>query len=66
MVTVEDRCQLALATEMINNVIERHRGEDLRVLSLLTAALQDIRVGARYLTGTALSQPAPAAGVSGA
>lgn len=49
METAEDRRQLALATEMINCVIERHRGEDLRALTRLTSAIQDIRVGARYL-----------------
>jgi len=52
MVTREDREQLAQATELLLHVMERHRDEDLRVVSLFTAAIQDIRVGARYLGAT--------------
>ncbi|MFO7191495.1 MULTISPECIES: hypothetical protein [Thermocrispum] len=50
MVTDDDRRELALAAELLTHVIERHRAEDLRVLSALCAALQEIRTGERYLT----------------
>lgn len=53
MVSDEDREQLARATELLLGVIERHRNEDLRVLSIFNAAIQDIRVGERYLGATA-------------
>lgn len=53
MVTREDREQLAQATELLLHVMERHRDEDLRVVSLFTAAIQDIRVGTKYLSATA-------------
>lgn len=49
MVTPEEHAQLAQATELITNVLERHRHEDLRALALLNSAIQDIRVGERYL-----------------
>ncbi|WP_156914683.1 hypothetical protein [Thermocrispum municipale] len=50
MVTDDDRRELALAAEMLTHVIERHHAEDLRVLSALVAALQEIRAGERYLS----------------
>ncbi|MQA62119.1 MAG: hypothetical protein GEU86_11585 [Actinophytocola sp.] len=53
MVSDQDREQLALATELVLAVIERHRNEDLRMLSIFNAAVQDIRVGERYLGATA-------------
>lgn len=53
MVSDEDREQLARATELLLSVIERHRSEDLRALSVFNAAIQDIRIGARYLGATA-------------
>lgn len=49
MVSEEDRQQLTRATELLMDVIERHRGEDLRTLSIFNAAIQEIRIGARYL-----------------
>lgn len=52
MVSDEDHRQLAQATELLMDVIERHRGDDLRMLSLFNAAIQDIRVGERYLGAT--------------
>lgn len=52
MVSDEDREQLARATELLLGVIERHRSEDLRALSVFNAAIQDIRIGARYLGAT--------------
>jgi hypothetical protein len=55
MVSEEDHEQLAEATELLNRVIERHRGEDLRVVTLFNAALQDIRVGERYLSSDTTS-----------
>lgn len=55
MVSEEDREQLARATELVLGVIERHRSEDLRVLTIFNAAIQDIRVGERYLSATAAS-----------
>ncbi|RZS32453.1 hypothetical protein EV193_11287 [Herbihabitans rhizosphaerae] len=50
MVTDDDREQLGLAAELITRVIERHRSEDLRVLSILNSAIQDLRVSERYLS----------------
>lgn len=49
MVSQEDREQLDRATELLLEVIARHRGEDLRVVSIFNEAIQDIRVGTRYL-----------------
>lgn len=45
----EDHVELEQAKELITHVIERHRSEDLRVLALFSAALNDLRVGERYL-----------------
>lgn len=55
MVSEEDHRELAQAVELLTHVIERHRSEDLRVLSILNAALQEIRVGERYLAASAAS-----------
>lgn len=52
MVSEKDQQQLARAAELLMDVIERHRGEDLRMLSVLSAAIQDIRIGERYLSAT--------------
>lgn len=52
----QDREELAHATELLTQVIERHRSEDLRVLSVLNSAIQDIRIGERYLTASAVAQ----------
>lgn len=49
MVSGEDREQLSQAAQLLLDVIERHRGEDLRAVTLLNDAIQDIRVGTRYL-----------------
>ncbi|WP_157362305.1 hypothetical protein [Haloechinothrix halophila] len=49
MVSEQDREELAQAAELLTHVIERHRSEDLRAISVFNAALQDIRVGQRYL-----------------
>lgn len=49
MVSELDREELAQAAELLTHVIERHRSEDLRAISVFNAALQDIRVGQRYL-----------------
>ncbi len=49
MVTDEDHRKLTQATELLMEVIERHHGEDLRMLSILTSAIQSIRTGERYL-----------------
>ncbi len=57
MVNEEDRQKLARATELLMDVIESHRGEDLRMLSVFNAAIQDIRIGERYL-GAANERPA--------
>lgn len=53
MVSEQDREELSRATELLSQVIERHRSEDLRVLSVLNSAIQDIRVGERYLASDA-------------
>lgn len=49
MVSEQDREELAQAAELLTHVMERHRSEDLRAVSIFNAALQDIRVGQRYL-----------------
>lgn len=49
MVSEEDHQKLAHATELLMDVIERHRGEDLRMLSIFNSAIQEIRIGERYL-----------------
>lgn len=51
MASEDDRNLLVRATELLQNVIE-HRGEDLRVLTLLNSAVQDIRTGEKYLRST--------------
>lgn len=53
MVSKQDRDQLDHAAEILLDVIARHRGEDLRALTVLNEAIQDIRVGARYLAACA-------------
>lgn len=53
MVSEQDREELAQAAELLTHVIERHRSEDLRAISIFTSALQDIRVGERYLDADA-------------
>lgn len=52
MVSEEDHEQLTKATELVRSVIERHRGEDLRAVSLLISAIRDIVVSERYLNST--------------
>ena len=49
MVSQEDHEQLARAAQLLMDVIERHRHADLRVLSIFNSAIQDIRIGERYL-----------------
>lgn len=49
MVSHEDQQHLEQATELLRDVIARHRGEDLRVITILNDAIQDIRVSGRYL-----------------
>lgn len=49
MVSDRDREQLDRAAELLIDVIARHRGEDLRAVGILTEAIQQIRVGTRYL-----------------
>jgi len=49
MVTREDQEQLGRAIELVQDVVSRHRDEDLRAVSILIEAVQDIRVGTRYL-----------------
>jgi hypothetical protein len=49
MLSQADREQLARATEQLLEVIARHRGEDLRAISILTEAIHSIRTGSRYL-----------------
>lgn len=47
MVSPEDRSQLERAAQLLRDVISRHRGDDLRAITLLTEAIQDIRVPER-------------------
>jgi hypothetical protein len=49
MMSQEDRELLGRAIELVHEVIARHRDEDLRAVSILVEAVQDIRVGTRYL-----------------
>lgn len=49
MVSEEDHEELERATELLKHVIERHRGDDLRVVGIFNSAIQEIRVGERYL-----------------
>lgn len=49
MVTQEDQEHLNQATQLLRDVIARHRGQDLRAVTILTEAIHDIRIGARYL-----------------
>ncbi|WP_034271377.1 hypothetical protein [Haloechinothrix halophila] len=56
MVSQEDREQLERATELLRDVIARHRDEDLRVVTIFNEAIRDIHIGARYLA--AASAPA--------
>lgn len=55
MVNREDQEQLDLATELLLDVIARHRGEDLRAITVFVEAIRDIRVGAHYLA--AITKP---------
>jgi len=52
MVSNEDHEQLDRATQLLQDVIARHRGEDLRAITMLTEAIRDIRVSTRYLSAT--------------
>ena len=45
----EDHEKLARATELLLDVIARHRGGDLRAITIFNSAIQAIRVGERYL-----------------
>lgn len=49
MVSEQDHEELSQAAELLAHVIERHRSEDLRVVSIFNSAIQEIRVGERYL-----------------
>jgi hypothetical protein len=49
MVTSEDHELLARAAELISGVMERHRGEDLRALTIFNSVVHDLRVAERYL-----------------
>lgn len=49
MVSEEDTEQLAKATELLQEVVARHRGDDLRAVVIFTEAIRDIHVGLRYL-----------------
>lgn len=60
MVSQRDHEELERAAELLLDVIARHRGEDLRALTILSNAVQDIRVGARYLPAFR-RMPTPAA-----
>ncbi|MGH3433342.1 MAG: hypothetical protein ACRDQB_10965 [Thermocrispum sp.] len=55
MVSEQDHEELTKAAELLTQVIERHRSEDLRVLSIFNSALQEIRVGERYLAANEAS-----------
>lgn len=55
MVSQEDQEQLDRAAELLRDVIARHRGEDLRAVAIFTEAIQEIRIGTRYLG--ALARP---------
>lgn len=57
MVSQEDQEQLERAAELLLDVIARHRGEDLRAVTIFHDAIQDIRIGRRYLA--AFVPPAP-------
>ncbi|MDV6010982.1 hypothetical protein [Haloechinothrix sp. LS1_15] len=48
----EDARALAAADDAINELLERHRSQDQRMLSLFCQALSNLRVGARYLAET--------------
>lgn len=50
MVSQEDTEQLSKATELLQEVVARHRGEDLRAVAIFTEAIRDIHVGLRYLS----------------
>lgn len=52
MVSREDTEQLGQAAELIREVMSRHRGEDLRAVSIFNEAIQDLRVGMRYLAAS--------------
>lgn len=49
MMNQEDTTQLDHAAELLNAVIARHRGEDLRAVAIFTEAIREIRIGTRYL-----------------
>lgn len=49
MMSTEDATQLHSAAELLNAVIARHRGEDLRAVAIFTEAIREIRIGTRYV-----------------
>ncbi len=49
MFSQKDHDMLAQAAQLLADVIARHRDADLRAITILNAAVQDIRVGERYL-----------------
>lgn len=61
MMNEQDQRQLNLATELVLDVVARHRGEDLRALMIFSEVVQGIRVATRYLgvgsAQSASSQP---------
>lgn len=49
MLSQQDQKQLKDATQLLLDVIARHRGEDLRAVAIVNEAIHDIRVATRYL-----------------
>lgn len=46
--TAQDRADLAAAVELVKGVADRHHTADLRAISALCSALQDIRLSEKY------------------
>ncbi len=48
MLTDQDHADLAQAADLVKAVADRHHTADLRAISALCSALQDIRLAERY------------------
>lgn len=53
----QDHADLAAAADLVKTVADRHHTADLRAISALCSALQDIRLAERYADNPAKPKP---------
>ena len=59
MFDARDIADLRRAADLVNGVIDRHPSSDLRVMSALCSALQDLNVAARMDANPTTSRSTP-------